>query len=479
MKHGTTLSIRLLMHTLLLRPFLWLVFGVNIRGRENLEGLDQFILIANHNSHLDTLLLYAAMPVRQTLKTHPVAAKDYFSKPRLLFELVSFLFRPVWVDREESRGDTIRNVQQLLDQGESIILFPEGTRGEAGVLQRFRGGIGRIVEANPSIPVVVAFLEGPERALPRSAPVPLPLWNHVTITPPQIFRGTSGDITQSLWQDVEHLHRQAREARQRRPASRRPVFTVAVLGVDGSGKSTLSTRLAQELSAAERTCLIGDHLQLFEGGSTQTMQPLSAEKIRHWVSARAKHAKSLVAYKIPKMTDLFLRDYLLTEAARWYRPEWIFVDGMPLLNLTAWAILYREEHFTKDVCSKALSALSSGGADVDRADPVFRQFPELLRLKQVGLDRMRMPDAVIFLDVPPAVCIARIDSRGEKKQVHETEEKLAKLRDAYLLVCSVLEDRQQTRVLVLEGNRELDRIIAEGRQFVTAAKEHSNVEGSC
>jgi len=470
------LSLRALAHLLLLRPFLWLVFGVNIRCRENLEGLDQVILIANHHSHLDTLLLCAAMPVRQTLKTHPVAAADYFSKPRLLFELVTFLFRPIWVDREQSGGTTIRDIQTLLDDGQSIILFPEGTRGEPGVLQPFRGGIGRIVESNPSIPVVVAYLEGPERALPRNAPVPLPLWNHVTITPPQVLRGTSGDITRSLWQDLEHLQAQASGARQRRPASRRPVFTAAVLGVDGSGKSTLSLRLARELSSSERTCHIGDSLQLFEGGVAQAMQPLVAEKFRRWVSARAKHARSLVAYKVPKMTDLFLRDYLLTEAGRWYRPEAIFADGMPLLNLTAWAVLYREEYFTEEVCAKALSALSRDGDEVERNDPVFQQFPELASLRQLGLDRMHLPDAVIFLDVPPAVCIGRIDSRGEKKQVHETEEKLTKLRDAYLLVCSVLRAGTKTRVLVLDGNRDLELVTSDAQDFVRQAKEGWNVE---
>jgi hypothetical protein len=200
-----------------------------------------------------------------------------------------------------------------------------------------------------------------------------------------------------------------------------------------------------------------------------------AEKLRRWVGSQAKQAKSLTRYKIPKLAELLLRDRLLNEAGRWYRPESVFMDGMPLLNLTAWAILYREEHFTEGICAKAMSILTGRKSAVAHEDPIFKQFPELTRLKQLHLDRMHMPDVSIFLDVPPSVCMKRIESRGEKKQVHETEEKLAKLREAYLLVCTTLDREWKMPVLVLDGNHEPDRVTAMARDFVESSREsHSD-----
>ena len=117
-------AIRLLVHLLLLRPFLRIVFGVSVVGRENLTGLDRFILVANHNSHLDVLLLYAILPVRQIVKTHPVAAREYFSRHPWLFSTLDYLFQPVWVDRSRQEGDPIGDILQRIDQGHSVIIFP-------------------------------------------------------------------------------------------------------------------------------------------------------------------------------------------------------------------------------------------------------------------------------------------------------------------------------------------------------------------
>ena len=134
MRLRDAISPRLIVHLILLRPLLWAIFGVNVRGREHLVGLERFVLISNHNSHLDTLLLYAALPAQQVLNTHPVAASDSFSKSRWLLRTVDFLFRPIWVDRDNQPARALPNIQAVLDQGRNVILFPEGTRGEPGRL---------------------------------------------------------------------------------------------------------------------------------------------------------------------------------------------------------------------------------------------------------------------------------------------------------------------------------------------------------
>jgi len=467
-------AIRLLVHLLLLRPFLRIVFGVSVVGRENLTGLDRFILVANHNSHLDVLLLYAILPVRQIVKTHPVAAREYFSRHPWLFSTLDYLFQPIWVDRSHREGDPIGEILRRIDEGHSIIIFPEGTRGEPGKVQEFKTGVCRVVAQRDDVPVVPVFLFGPERAFPRHTRFPVPLWNHATVGPPQHPTGEIHDAARSLQQGLEDLGRVAWATRHRRRAPRAAVHTIAVLGIDGSGKSTLARELAQALSDSRDVALISDGLELYRDGKPKALQPLIVEKVREWVGAQAKHAKSLARYKIPKLTELLLRDRILAEAHRWYRPEIIVMDGSPLLNMTAWAVLYREEYFSEEFCARAIGIMSSRNGDVGMRDPLLRRFPELKYLRSLGLNRLRVPDAAIFLDVPTGVALGRIDARGQEKQVHETEEKLAKLRDAYRMVCRVVEQHHGVLSCSLDGERDLADVVADARVFLRGEWEQND-----
>ena len=464
--------LRVLIQILLVRPLLRLVFGITITGKENLHELDQFIIVANHNSHLDTFLLYSILPVGQISKTSPVAAREYFSKPRWLFAAVNYLLRPIWVDRNHKVGNPLEEMFSRLDSGQNIIIYPEGTRGEPGEMQNFKTGIGRLVQARPSIPVIPVFLHGPERSLPKSAPVPLPIWNHVAVGLPQLFTGNTENASELLKGSIEFLAQTHSKGQHRRAPERPPAYSVAVLGIDGSGKSTLSRSLAEQLSASSTACWISDTLVLFENGKPKTMQPLLVEKARAWIGRRAKQAKSLARYKIPKLTELLLRDRLRAETNRWYRPDVIVMDGCPLFNMTAWAALYREEHFNEEFCAKAVALMSAQGEGVEKDDPLLKQFPELTYLRRLGFDRLNIPDVVLFLDVAPNEAMRRIDSRGEHKQVHETEEKLSRLREAYLLVCRVVEREGRAAVRRIDGSADLPRVTADALQFVEQVRSH-------
>ena len=79
-KSASLFSPQVLTHLFVLRPFLKLFFGINVAGWRNLASLDQYIVIANHNSHLDTLLLFYILPIKKILTTQAVAAEEYFSK---------------------------------------------------------------------------------------------------------------------------------------------------------------------------------------------------------------------------------------------------------------------------------------------------------------------------------------------------------------------------------------------------------------
>jgi len=212
---------------------------------------------------------------------------------------------------------------------------------------------------------------------------------------------------------------------------------------------------------------IGDTLELFEQGVALDLQPLRVERLREWIGGQAKQAKSLARYKIPKLTELLLRDRILEQTQRWYRPALVVMDGSPLLNMTAWAVLYREEYFDEHFCARAVAEMSSRDAGLEGGEDLAKLFPELKTLRRLRLNRLTMPDLVVFLDVAPDVALARIASRGEQRQVHETAEKLGKLRDAYRMVCRVVEARFGVPTVVLDGERPLDEVVAEATRFVS------------
>ncbi|MHC4737811.1 MAG: 1-acyl-sn-glycerol-3-phosphate acyltransferase [Planctomycetota bacterium] len=459
-------SLRILLHVLIIRPLLHLLFGVNVVGRENLEGIDKFIIVANHNSHLDIFLLYLILPLKKICQTHPVAALDYFSKPGWLFKAMCLLFQPIWLNRGEKSISIIREMQRRLDEGHNIIIFPEGTRGESGEIKDFYRGVGLTARKNPDVAVIPVFLEGPERVFPKKALFPLPLWNHITVGPPQIIRGKSRDITAKLHKHLITLAEEEQSYRQRRISEPRKPFAIAFIGIDGSGKSTLSRHLIKLFKG--ESCFISDGLELFNNGESYHAQPLIVNELRQWIGRKAKKAQNLSRYKIPKLAELLLRDRLLTEVQRWYRPEQIIIDGSPLLNMTAWAVLFHEECFNEEVCAKALDVLT-GRVELAKNDRIFTQLPELNALRKLHLNHLHLPDAVVFLDVEPKVSIERIKSRGQTVQAHENEQKLTKLSKAYHVVCDVLE--KTIPVYRLSGDNDLELLAQQTYAFAKEVRE--------
>jgi len=469
-------SIPALIHLLFFRPVLKLLFGVHVEGRENLAGLDRFILVANHNSHLDILLLCQVLPMGHLRRTHPVAAWEYFSRSRLVRWLVELLLQPVWIVRGGGEGDPLAGMRDRLARGRSLIIFPEGTRGRAGEIAPFKSGVARLAAEFPEVPVVPAFLTGPERALPRTRALVVPVWHHVTVGSPRLFRGTPGEFTAELERAVRGLAAEEGRRRHRRPRRTRQPPVVAVLGIDGSGKSTLSRALARSLSTEGRGCLVTDDVEIFEHGEHTEAPGLLAEKLRESVGRRSKVADSLKSYKIPKLVELLLRDHIVEELRRWYAPDVVVMDGSPLLNITAWTGLFREESLDEATCVSVLRILSGRDETVPANDPVYRVFPELETLKRVHLAHLSVPDAVLFLDVDPILSMERIRSRGERQQVHETVEKLARLRSGYGTVCRVLERDLGVPARALEGDRDvgdvLESALAELRRMELPAFAH-------
>jgi 1-acyl-sn-glycerol-3-phosphate acyltransferase len=457
----------------MLRPLVRLYCGVHVTGSAHLQQLQRFIIIANHNSHLDVFLLFSLLSARDIALTHPVADEAYFSRSPVVFALVRFLFQPYWIRRghPEHRGDPLRGMKDLLDRGHNLVVFPEGTRGHPGELQAFKSGLGRLVSEYPGVPIVPVFLSGPERILPKATLIPLPFWSHVIVGPPQVCAGSPRDITHHLQDTLSELSKcgvTRLRPRQRRSLRHQPAPAIAVLGIDGSGKSTLSRRLARRFSVEGGVCLVSDRLEFFENGDTRPLQPLGLEAARGLLGRHAKRARSLAEYKIPKLAELLLRDRLLADINRWYAPATIVLDGSPLLNMAAWAALYGREGLSDERLASAIAILAGQQHGVSRSDPVFTELPELRQLDRLGLNHLKLPQRLVLLDLPAADACGRIAARGGVRQPHETQERLQRLRNAYLKVVRIIEQHWNVPVLVLDATLSLERLTDEAAGFFNA-----------
>lgn len=161
---------------LVIKPFVWILLGLRVRNRVNLPHEGPAILAANHNSHLDTMVLMALYPLRKLHRVRPAAAADYWLKnwwitwfARNIIGIV-----PVYRHGTDEYPDPLVHCHQALDEGAILIFFPEGSRGEPEVLGRFKFGLAKLVEENPQVPVVPVFLHGVGRVWPKGAAVPIP-----------------------------------------------------------------------------------------------------------------------------------------------------------------------------------------------------------------------------------------------------------------------------------------------------------------
>ena len=172
--------------------------GIKIYGQQNLKIQEQFIIVANHNSHLDTMALMSSLPFHQLTKTHPVATAQYFGRKKWLVWLSNLFVNTVLIQRKEDVKIDPEAAQQIdsskaltllenkLANGHSLILFPEGTRGEPEKLQDFRKGIGVLLQRFPDIHYIPVFINGTGKILPKGALLPVPFEASVRIGKPQL-----------------------------------------------------------------------------------------------------------------------------------------------------------------------------------------------------------------------------------------------------------------------------------------------------
>lgn len=144
------------------------------------------VYYANHSSHLDFVVIWAALPTELRTRTRPVAAADYWNKGPLRRWLAGKIFRAVLIPRGKitKHDDPIGAMAAVLDAGNDLILFPEGTRGDGTAVDDFRTGLHALSLRNPEAELVPVYLENLNRILPKGEIFLVPLMACVTFGKP-------------------------------------------------------------------------------------------------------------------------------------------------------------------------------------------------------------------------------------------------------------------------------------------------------
>lgn len=159
-----------------------LVTGVRARWLGGAPTATPRVYFANHSSHLDTLAIWASLPPALRVRTRPVAAADYWDRPGLRRWLAIRVLNALLVDRSGGGGsrEALHALTLALDAGDSLILFPEGTRGDGSVIGPLRPGLYFVARQRPEIDLIPVSLQNLNRILPKGEILPVPILGSAT-----------------------------------------------------------------------------------------------------------------------------------------------------------------------------------------------------------------------------------------------------------------------------------------------------------
>lgn len=158
--------------------FTRLVTGAQARWLGCAPSTKQRIYFGNHTSHADFALIWASLPRDLRVRTRPVAGADYWEKGRLRRYLIHEVLRGVTIERagQVRTRDPIETILAALELGDSLIVFPEGTRNVTDEpLLPFKSGIYRVALRRPDVELVPVWMENLGRVLPKGEVIPVPL----------------------------------------------------------------------------------------------------------------------------------------------------------------------------------------------------------------------------------------------------------------------------------------------------------------
>ena len=189
------------------KPVILVVLGLNIRHRQKLPLKGPAVLAANHNSHLDTMVLMSLFPISKVHRVRPVAAADYFLKNKYLawFSLNCIGIIPLERGGAGDRETMFKACHEALDNDEILIIFPEGSRGDPDKISSIKKGLFHLVKDRPETNVVPVVMHGLGKALPKNEAVFVPFNCDVVVGDPIKITEDSNEFVQAIATTFDQL----------------------------------------------------------------------------------------------------------------------------------------------------------------------------------------------------------------------------------------------------------------------------------
>ncbi|NNE00284.1 MAG: 1-acyl-sn-glycerol-3-phosphate acyltransferase [Pirellulaceae bacterium] len=203
--------LRYLYFLLIVRPVVMVVIGLNARNAQRLPQKGPALVVANHNSHLDTMVLMTLFGMNRLHCVRPVAAADHFLRNRFMAWFSTKIIGIVALQREMKgvRTDPLAGISEALDREQILILFPEGSRGAPEIREQFKTGVAHVAKRHPEVPITPVFLHGLGKALPKGEGILVPFFCDVFVGTPIKWTGKRDTFMTQLETAVNDLAAQS------------------------------------------------------------------------------------------------------------------------------------------------------------------------------------------------------------------------------------------------------------------------------
>ena len=170
------------------------ICGVHPLGRGAVQHGPK-VYYANHTSHLDFTLIWSVLPHGERMQTRPVAGRDYWTKNRVARFFGCGVFNSLLIERKNvtRKNNPVEQMKAVLEEGTSLIVFPEGTRHHGKEPGNFKSGLYHLAQSCPDVPLIPVYLENLNRMMPKGTFIPVPLITRISFGDPLVLGPELGE----------------------------------------------------------------------------------------------------------------------------------------------------------------------------------------------------------------------------------------------------------------------------------------------